>query len=71
MDRVVNKPETSIGVRYDGRLPTRLNLAGYQRVSQWVDLQIYLSFLFLQFVINIQTESHFHQPIIRFCMFCS
>jgi hypothetical protein len=36
--RVVNKPERSTQVQFNGKLPTHLNLVGCQQVTQWVHL---------------------------------
>ena len=65
--QVVNKPELSTRVRFDCKLPTRLNRAGYQRVAQWVHAEIQLGINFLEYVHSILSKSRFQQPRICFC----
>jgi hypothetical protein len=47
--RVINKPELSIRVRFNGQLPTRPDLACCQQVVQRIRLYIHIILLHLEF----------------------
>jgi len=68
---VVNKPEPSTRVQFDGKLPTRLNWSGWQPVAQRVHPEIQLRLLLLEYVNSILSKLCFHQTRICFCMLCS
>jgi hypothetical protein len=51
--------------------PTHSNLAGCDRVAQYVDLYVHIKLLVWQYVNSILTQSHFHHPIMHFCMLCN
>ena len=68
---VINAPELSIPVWFNGNLPTYLNWVGCQRVAQRIHLKIHIMLLILQFGNSILSKSGNQQPISCFCRFCS
>ena len=66
--RIVNTPETSTPLRFNGTLPTSLDWVGCQQVAQRFQPQIHTKHLFVKFVNSILSKLHCQQRIICFCM---
>jgi hypothetical protein len=58
-------------VQLNGKLPTCLNWAGCQWVTQLVHLSIHIRLWYLQCVISILSKSRFQQPLMSFCLLSS
>jgi len=68
---VVNTPQTSIWVGFNGNLPIHLKWMSCQLVTQRVYLNIHIMLWFLQLDNSTLSQLGIEQPICCFCMFCS